>query len=112
MRSAPALALASMVWTLIERFVRPLRPALAIREATLPFAHAAAYLAVALWVTWIVISLATLEGQIPFRPDLTRPLGWIALVSLLASLIAFWWDDEAAAAWLPERPTWPWTSCP
>lgn len=93
---ATSLAIASTAWSLISRRTR-----LPFAEADcVPFRCAAAYAGLALWAIWVLLPLANLTKISPAK--LTEPFAWVASISVLVSLLVFWWEEEESSWRLPD----------
>jgi hypothetical protein len=96
------LAASSTCWSLVELVLRRREPPVDLRADFIPYAHAAALLAVHLLAILVLIGVA---GDLsPIEVYLGGPLTWIAWVSAGLALVVCLWDTEARALGLPLAP--------
>jgi hypothetical protein len=96
------LAISSGCWSLLELGLRRREPPVDLRGEAIPFAHAAAVLAV--HVLAILILVAVISGLFHLQVYLGGSMTWLALVFTLAALVVCWWDPEAGEWGLPAAP--------
>ena len=96
------LTLSSTCWSLVELALRRREPPVDLRAETMPFAHAAALLAVHLLV--ILVLVGALGGLFHLEVYVGGPMTWVALVLALVALLVCWWDPEAGVWGLPAAP--------
>jgi hypothetical protein len=99
---AIGLAVASVLWSLIDQGLARRSPPVDLRAGLLPFCHAASLLAVHL------LALLALGGLVSdllvIEVEVARPLGWVALAAVVAALAVALWDPRAADWGVPLAP--------